>query len=137
MELLEPKDLTIYLPHKLHVQFAGGIYTLRGINGNSAIFRRWWMPSVPIKHVVPLVRPLTYLTKPIIHNGNKFVPFNILAKYNAVGYHFNLKEHELAEVIRNGQLDMGKMPRWMVEMCAAWHFDVNHLLQKKLANHLM
>lgn len=137
MELLESKDLTIYLPHQLQVQFAGGMYTLRGINGNDAIFRRWWMPAVPIKHVVPLVRPLTYLLKPIIHNGNRFIPFNILVLQNNIGYHFNLSRHELEDVVREGRLDMGKMPHWMVVMCASWHFDVNHLLPKKLANRLI
>ncbi len=137
MEYLEEKDLKIYMGHKLEVQFAGGVYTLRGINKNNAIFRRWWMPSVPIKHVVPIVRPLTYLLRPILHDGLTFTPFKLLKVHDQIGYHFNLNEETLIEVIKSGQLDMGKMPHWMVEMCASWHFDVNHLLDRKLACNLI
>lgn len=137
MELLQAKDLIIHLPYQLPVQFGGNMYTLRGINGQDAIFRKWWMPKVPIKHIVPLVRPLTYLTKPIIHNGTKFTPLNILTIQNQLGYHFNLDKNTLEQVIKEGKLDMGKMPYWMVVMCASWGFDVNHLLAKKLANRLM
>ena len=137
MELLEPNQLAIYIPHKLQVQVGGNIYTLKGISGDQAILKGWFRPNVPVKHVVPLVRPLTYLLKPIIHDGNKFTPFNILEKYNQIGYHFNVNRGQLAHIIEKGQLDMGKMPYWMVVICAGWHFDVRGLLGKKLANHLI
>ena len=135
--MLKANDIKIFLPHNIQVQFGGGMYRLRGINQEQAIFRRWFMPSVPIKHVVPLVRPLSYLIKPIIHNGKKFIPFNVLTIYNKIGYHFDLDKRTLEEIIAEGKLDMGKMPHWFVEMCASWHFDVTHLLDKKLANRLM
>lgn len=137
MELLEPTQLTIHIPHDLQIQVHGSIYTLKGISGDKAILKGWFRPRVPIKHVVPLVRPLTYLLKEIIHDGLKFTPYNLLSKYNQIGYHFNVDRGQLAEIIAAGQLDMGKMPYWMVTMCASWHFDVNNLLTKKLANHLI
>ena len=137
MELLQPTQLTIHVPHDLQVQIGGGIYTLKGLSGDKAILDKWFRPKVPVKYVVPYVRPLTYLLKEIIHDGLKFTPYDLLTAYNRIGYHFNVDRGQLAEIIAAGQLDMGKMPYWMVVKCAEWHFDVNNLLTKKLANHLI
>lgn len=137
MELLQPNQLAIHVPYDLQVQVHGSIYTLKGISGENAIFKGLFRFRVPIKHVIPLVRPLTYLLKEIIQDGLKFTPYDLLSAYNRIGYHFNVDRGQLAEIIAAGQLDMGKMPYWMVLKCAEWHFDVNNLLTKKLANHLI
>lgn len=137
MEFLTANDIAIHVPHKIEVQFAGGMYTLRGINNNDAIFRRWWMPSVPIKHIVPLLRPLHRLTQPMIHKRSTFTPYKTLMLYSEMGHYFNLDPKILEEVIENDKMDMGKMPYWMAELCASWHFDVKGLLPRKLANHLI
>jgi len=137
MELLTPTQLAIHVPHDLQVQIGGSVYTLKGLKGDNAILDKWFRPKVPVKYVVPLVRSLTYLLKEIIHDGLKFTPYDLLTAYNRIGYHFNVDRNVLAEIIAAGQLDMGKMPYWMVVKCAEWHFDVNNLLTKKLANHLI
>lgn len=137
MEQLETTHLAIYLPHKLQVQVKRGTGELIALKKNEAIIMGKYYPfSIDLKEITPLVRPLNQLTKKININGNIFTPFNILKTYNRIGYHFNIEKEQLEYIIENNQLDMGKMPYWFVNTCAIWHFDVNNLLNRKLAKAL-
>ena len=135
MEKLTSELISIHLPNKLIVlNKVGAEMELLGIKGDKAILKgRWMNATVPIDTITPLVRPLAQLTEEIEHNGIRCTPYNILKLYNADGYHFNIDERQLKTIIKEGRLDFGKMPYWMVIQCAMWHFDIHGLLKRKLA----
>ena len=138
-DYLQPTDISIYIGHSLQIQTFLGKKELLGLKGNKAIVEigRFFIHYINLTQVKPFVRPLDQLTKKIKHNDVCFVPFNILKAYNYIGYHFNVEEEQLKYIIENDQLDMGKMPYWMVNLCAGWHFDIRNLLNKQLANELI
>lgn len=101
MERLTIKELAPYLPYGLKLYIWNGGYekpieypTLIGLHGDSIIQSGYRFRSIhcgdeifsrpemsnSLSIIKPLLRPLSYLTEEIEHNGEKFVPMEEIAK---------------------------------------------------------
>ena len=124
----------MYLPHRLKVKAKFGIGELIGLEGDLATVQVGELVhQLRVQHLTPIFRPLSDLLVTIKHNNQLFKPFALLKAFNHIGYHFNVEEKDLREIIEAGKLDMGKMPFWMASICAKWHFDLNGLIELGLA----
>ncbi len=137
-EKLEAKHISMYIPHGLVVQGRrhGGMHTyyeVTGLKGDRVVVRGAFAPNIPLKRVKPVLRPIEDIMNTISHDGFLIKPFNMLRALSKTGYHFNFSEKEMRKIIESGDLDMGKMPYWMVVQCVEWHFDVNNLIKRELA----
>jgi hypothetical protein len=122
MKTLELKHLAAYLPYNIEIEhatmFSGKkeISELRSLNERSVeIGHRMY---VEISNCKPLLRPLSQLTQEIEHNGERFVPMDLLAEDSC--FYFD-KEYVL------------RQPYWVVEKLLSWHFDIYQLLENNLA----
>ena len=131
METLELKHLAPYLPYRLRFRdsYAGDVSTYTLNSSNLSHFE-----NGHIKVFLPILRPLSDLTKEIEVNGKNFVPAEIL---------FSVENDELQDFEDFGKIpeywqDAIKIkPKWydyyQVEFLFEWHFDVFGLIEKGLA----
>jgi len=136
MQALKSTQLKTYLGHNIMCRVGSKKHQLIGIRSETAIFKGFFTPHMPISVIRPCLRPTSQLMEQICHNGAIFTPYDLLKQLNKVGYHFNLSGSDMVKIILSGDLDMGKMPTWMYMKCAEWHFDVNNLLNQSLAEPL-
>jgi hypothetical protein len=115
MKKLELKHLASYLPYGLKFKDSYAddvsIYTL-----SSNQLSHW--ESGHIKPFLPILRPLSQLTQEIEHNGERFVPMDLLAEDSC--FYFDNK-FVLAQ------------PYWVIEKLLEWHFDIYGLIDNNLA----
>lgn len=109
-----PYDLSLWHEghepkHILDVRIPKGIYessmnavTMTSMFGGNSKFK-------------PILRPLSSLTKPINHNGETFVPIDVLG--------WNSYEH----IIKSG--DCTGVAYFYVQKLLSWHFDIFGLLK--------
>ena len=125
MKTLELKHLAPYLPYELRFRsFLSkdeSTYTLTSGNLNN-----WEQKSI---RIIPILRPLSDITKEIEVNGEKFVTIEMLGKLfqmNVIEY-CNLEQNKsLSETIKN--------QRWcVIEKLFEWHFDIFGLIEQNLA----
>lgn len=115
---LKLEHLAPYLPYGLKVKDNERIYTMDTNNNNSDGIETVLYGI----NQLPILRPLSDLTKEIEHNGERFVPKNM----------FNTKFEYLFTNIEyyNVQNDLSySVVRKLIE----WHFDVFGLIDKELA----
>jgi len=81
------------------------------------------------KEIKPILRPLSDLTKEIVHNGEKFVPLEKL-----FGDEWKQREWEFMPYFvqhtfncSNGKVEPKFIPYWIVEKLFEWHFNVFNL----------
>ena len=128
MKTLELKHLSAYLPYGLKMTrngFIGQLITLKDDKESIAetfefqvSCSNWWENTDDCNHYKPLLRPLSQLSKEIDHNGDRFVPMDLLAEDSC--FYFD-KEYVL------------RQPYWVVEKLLSWHFDIYQLLENNLA----
>ena len=126
---LELKHVVPYLPYGLKVFDNGNTIELNILN-LQILFD---YPLVKTDHVKPLLRPFSDLTKEIEHNGEKFIPLDIL----------NDRYHNRME--KGGRLISKKdvedinyfkvlfYPHELFDRLCEWHFDVFGLIDAGLA----
>jgi len=155
---LELKHLAPYLPYELKLKGNDGIYTLIGLRSpyktNDKCFLtgevRYENTTKIRSHVfntsskeedilIPILRPLSGLTKEIEVNGYRFVPIEgidqLFGDYNT-SY----------EVSRNGTsifeyketsiytfYNVNCFPWFIIQKLHEWHFDTNNLIKEGLA----
>lgn len=69
----------------------------------------------------PYIHPLSSLTKPIEHNGEKFVPIEKIAY--SFGYEIRISRNKLLQPIMCEQFNV-------VLQLVEWHFDIAGLIEK-------
>lgn len=79
--------------------------------------------DVFVSEVKPILRPLSYLTEEIEHNGEKFVPIDYF-----LGEDYDLVYN--ACLIHN---DFSYLPYNLVQLLLEWHFDLFKLTEQGLA----
>lgn len=146
METLKLKELAPYLPFKLKVIWCDGkIDTINPLlseknNVENEVSLQLALFAFEKEHIdlKPIFYPLDYLTKPITHNGEAFMP---LDKLNEL---FGYREVELTHYANAGigwnisspfsstaiTFDDMYLP---IQMLFEWHFDVFNLIPRGLA----
>lgn len=126
---LERKHLCAYLPHDLKIMFEGddNVHSLVGVDitdrGAHVISPYNDYGHARIEDCMPVLRPLSDLTKPITHNGETFVPIERLK---------SLEDYVFGDDAFLSLYWMN-MPYEMCEMMLSWHFDIWGLLDAGLA----
>lgn len=128
---LELKHLIPYLPYRLYCCLMGKTdeeteepiqFLIEGVN--SSYVEVWSLKTITdefeYSEVFPILRPLSYLTKEIEHDGKKFIPFEKIAIYKDVGY-----------LIEN--LKLGFIELIVYNQLIKWKFDVSGLIDNNLA----
>ena len=94
MRKLEPKDIACNLPYKLTCLVGGEPDSdSETITGLSCDCHGWWVDfedkdSVMLDSIMPILRPMSDITKPIEVNGEKITPIaKILETFNFDGYY--------------------------------------------------
>jgi len=76
----------------------------------------------------PILRPLSYLTKYIEYNGERFIPFDELMKYSDY--------EDYLDMVIQDKYELNTPVRWpyeLVQKLFEWHFDLFGLIEKGLA----
>jgi hypothetical protein len=118
---LELKHLAPYLPYRLlYKKFmkGEGRYFL-----DTKSLDTWTYEQ---NKIIPILRPLSDLTKEIEHNGEKFVPINKIAPLE--GYH-----QDCLIDLTNGSNDIYHLAYSDATALLKWHFDCFRLIDKGLA----
>lgn len=125
MERLTIKELAPYLPYKLQWVFEGSddVHEVVGLDitdfGVHIISPYGDSGRCSVKDGKPILRPLSYLTEEIEHNGERFVPVDVLG--------WNSYEN----IIKKGICDSVGY-QYMIKLLE-WHFDVFGLTHRGLA----
>jgi hypothetical protein len=130
---LELKHLTPYLPYGVDVKLGHTIRELTAVSLDSRYFfvtaykgaREKQM--VGIESIIPILRPLSDITKEIEHNGEKFVP---LRWFENEGWFGN---DLLRGMVKNKYINIETLPYCIVEKLSEWHFDVFGLIDAGIA----
>ncbi|WP_392471420.1 hypothetical protein ACF3OC_08515 [Sphingobacterium cellulitidis] len=122
MERLTTKELAPYLPYDLTV--------MGNINGidTECCLTTWNIESHIQGQSKPLLRPLSQLTEEIEHNGERFVPYDVLRD-------MELKDMRLHSdgCLTVNHRNIQNCEYWRMEKLFEWHFDVFRLIDKCLA----
>ena len=78
-----------------------------------------------LSEIIPILRPLSDLTKEIEHNGEKFVPSEEIWRYGE----YIVKSEDIEHLIE----DPLTFDYWAVQKLFEWHFDVFGLIPEGLA----
>lgn len=138
---LELKHLTGYLPYGLKTKLnTSKIITVAGLRSNSKkeicfiSDGEYWSDVFKPK---PLLHPLSYLTKEIEVNGEKFVPIEVLTKmYDLNINDFELRFENLLFVLYNRKGEFYQINDnnfYLFQKLYEWHFDIHELIDKGLA----
>lgn len=146
MKQLTIEHLAPYLPYGLNVQLkskkatrsgkklSNYIGVLHGVYQNygddiSVVFREdEEIIDLNCDEIKPILRNLSDLTKEIEHNGEKFVPIEVLLE----NVHSDFKE-SLKHDIGNWRLKWDTLPYWVIQKLFEWHFDCFNLINNNLA----
>lgn len=120
-ERLTIKELAPYLPYGIDISINGKIQKLNSIDSKAKLVCYGWGDAgfIDTDNVKPLLRPLSQLTEEIEHNGESFVPIDVLG--------WNSYEN----IIKKGICDSVGY-QYMIKLFE-WHFDVFGLHERGLA----
>jgi hypothetical protein len=119
MKKLELKHLALYLPYGLKIGHKSGAKSIHILHHGNGIGS--------ISHILtsdlykPILRPLSDIITKIEHNGEKFVPLDILAYL----FGYGCLEFDLTDVLNQ--------PYKQIEKLLEWHFDIFGLIEAGLA----
>lgn len=126
-----PKQLTIehlaaYLPYGVKVVPIFGGYAILDVENIGRVL----VSDKPIK---PVLRPLSDLIKTITHNGETFVPIDVIFKLRQ-GYTDWLTFEKESWIKKHGTSGfIGRVPHSIIKMLHSWHFDTFGLIEAGLA----
>ena len=125
METLQLKELAPSLPFKLMLQvdsiYEGFTCKLVTINMSNTFVNGMTINNALHYGAKPILYPLDYLTKPISHNGETFVPCDEL-EY--------VVSESIVSYVKN-RLEI--VEYWRVQKLFEWRFDVFNLINRGLA----
>jgi len=134
MERLTIKEISPYLPYGLKWIFEGSddIHEVMGIDTTDFgihLFSPYGdYGKCRIYEGKPLLRPLSQLTEEIEHNGERFVPYDVLRD-------MELKDMRLHSdgCLTINHMNIQNCEYWRMEKLHEWHFDTANLLDRGLA----
>lgn len=142
---LELKHLAPYLPYRLMVRHESGLFVEMTLSRKSGNFLS--VESVLEGYGVPMLKPLSDLTKEIEFKGEKFVPVEKLFEIFAINKKPHYQEYYVndypnyiecshpstSESLRLIKYDLMQNRADLVLKLYEWHFDVFGLIEKGLA----
>lgn len=97
---LELKDICGYLPYGLEAYYNRVVVKITGVVNNNSQLVKFGGVFVPVYDITPILRPMSDLTKPIMHKGKEIVPLVGLARsirdtfgYKYRDWELNVKEY--------------------------------------------
>lgn len=128
--------LAMSLPYKLSVisKHGNSIGYLTAVSGDADfIFRTVRVGGrekemIHIDNTLPIIRPLSDLTKEIEHNGEKFIP--VLKLLEANSFDINENTLELIEKYKGIYFDIDLLSLSDALLLIEWHFDICGLIEK-------
>ena len=145
MKKLKLKHLAPYLPYELKCtntkesylqtgdERMGVLYQLSVEDGDDCVIMgKNGYFLVHYSDILAILRPLSDLIKEIEHNGEKFVPIDVLSEITTLEYH----NDQLLAAVWNGEMQETEIKHLCYEQVALlfeWHFDVFGLIEKRLA----
>jgi len=128
-DTLTIKDIAPYIPYRLQIETPLGIEQAKGIIlnnfGNLVLHTNDWWSANKIK---PLLRPLSQLTEAITHHGKNFIPICWLEETYPT-----LNLHEQAHSLIEDSRWINQVNYLLILHLLEWHYDINNLIQRKLA----
>ena len=86
---------------------------------------------LPISRILPILRPLSNLTKEIEHKGENFVPIVEINKRNEYIHAVNGRIGIGLPIIGYRDVDdMDELPTWLTQFLVELHFDIADLISK-------
>ena len=131
---LELKHLVHYLPYGLRLKYVDKTYTLTGLNTRFLDTRPKTRGLINYNNVMPILRPLSDLTKEIEHNGERFTPSKVLTKEN-IGGDMSFPVNGIANYKVENEYERVTVETTIrvLDLLYEWHFDVFGLIEKGLA----
>ncbi|TQM18310.1 hypothetical protein [Chryseobacterium aquifrigidense] len=129
------KIYSAYLPYGLQIstddEGEDWVETVIGVN-NEALetsVGNYWDFTVK-----PILYDLSYLTKEIEHEGEKFVPSERLMNYASnFGVHRGVFEHMLSSIL-DGNTLVTELPYYLIIKLLEWHLNVFQLQEDQFIN---
>ena len=122
--------LAMSLPYGLKCHFDGNSFDIIGIFKTVRLsYKPFGNISVSVNNCKPILHPLSDLTKPIEHKGEKFMPIKKLWEMNGGG---NIYIQDDSVGIHNGYVcayDLNDALKF-VFVLIEWHFDICGLIEK-------
>lgn len=112
------------------------VFTLMGIVSEQAHLRLRTKSvySKNLETCVPILRPLSDLTKPIKHNGEVFTPIQKLSEYSDGSNHeTEWIEHLFDFDFKIHEVDFMQAPLRLAEKLLEWKFDIFNLIEENKA----
>lgn len=145
MDKLELKDIAPYLPYRLK------LYHLSHFKGNK-IIEDWGLKNCSdypvseycdgttygrtLQEIKPILRPMSDLTKEIIHNGETFVPIERLKEYSDHKIEFEGPDYILIKEDYSFEQNVLGAPLAVIQKLCEWHIDFQDLIGRGLAINL-
>ncbi len=131
------EQLSPYFPYDLHLKSKpGGTIFKMGLYNNMLGKGIETRTIDQCLGMVPLLRPLSSLTKEITHNGETFMPIDHFeyGDDDAPGITFKNAYRDLQTIATyNVQHDIQFLPAGVVQLLISWHFDIHGLIDAGLA----
>lgn len=115
METLEKKHLAPYLCCEIELEMNNGLKSI--LTGRHFDDIDYYFNEQPVRRKL-ILYPLDWLTKPIEHNGEKFVPIDVFYKNNP-------NEERVGAIIT--QQGIGELKYKYFQKLLEWHFNVFNL----------
>lgn len=142
---LELKHIAPYLSYGLMIQYLENeTFELVGFNRNTIYHTRGFFVELP-GNLKPILRPLSDLTKEIEHNGEKFVPIDVIRSISETPYSSSFRFENGNFIFTEEKLENNYgLSSWveydfyagnqydLFQKLIEWHFDVFGLREKDL-----
>jgi len=143
---LEPKHLTPYLPYSLKVLMEGKKCNVAWMSTkNIAVIRPDGIgeyKKIAWKHahwnIKPILKPLSYLTKEIEHEGKRFVPierlqsiFTTRLRFDENGFYYHIDKSAVRGKAHDESFPFNQLDAY--SYLFKWKLDIFNLIEKGLA----
>lgn len=134
-ETLKLKHLAPYLPYRLkglaqNEFYSGEIETINSLCEDEIVTSADCITYGSFK---PILIPLSYLTKEIEVNGEKFVPIEKLKERDSDIEFLGFYQSTFAFIIDEKAVGIMAIPYYIIQQLIEWHFDIFNLIEKGLA----
>ncbi|MGJ1360400.1 hypothetical protein ACR79K_27210 [Sphingobacterium siyangense] len=132
MDKLTLEHLAPYLPYGVEVKTKDGIFKIVGwVNDIGICLDTIFYGANAIPEYKLILRPLSDLTKEIEHNGEMFVPKEVLI--DRYDLKFDEGDYFFLDYYCIGDTDSPWTGYHIIQLLIQWHFDVFGLIDKGLA----
>ena len=134
-------NLHNYLPYKIKCKISNEgkqlIGTLSAIySDGSASFPDIIESEHGFENIKPLLHPMNRINDKISHNQEFFVPIDKLLDMCSTDNSENFLSHVQDFAMKINDIDFEECPYWITQKLHEWHFDINGLILKGMAEEI-